>query len=62
MDWLYYKAKVTFTYGVELRGTKNDKYGFILPADQIIPTGNEIQAGLQALWTYVAEQVKTTAL
>jgi len=39
-DWGYDFANVTYSYGVELRDT--GEYGFLLPADQIIPQGEEI--------------------
>ncbi|CAH1248294.1 CPA2 [Branchiostoma lanceolatum] len=38
-DWAYDKAGVTYSYTVELRDT--GRYGFLLPADQIIPTAEE---------------------
>jgi len=38
-DWVYGVARVKYGYGVELRDT--GRYGFILPADQIIPSGIE---------------------
>jgi len=39
-DWTYGAAGAVFSYGIELRDT--GKYGFLLPADQIIPQGEEI--------------------
>ncbi|CAF4908178.1 unnamed protein product [Rotaria sp. Silwood1] len=54
-DWTYGVANVTFSYGVELRDT--GKYGFLLPEDQIIPTGEETMAGLVALLQYIEKQV-----
>lgn len=46
MDWIYDKAGINHSYLVELR----DKgyYGFLLPADQIIPTAMETWAGIKA--------------
>ena len=48
-DWFYsedaagrnggYRAA---PYCIELRGTENDGYGFVLPANQILPTGQEV--------------------
>ncbi|KAJ3214034.1 Carboxypeptidase A4 [Dinochytrium kinnereticum] len=58
IDWAYNVANVTYTYTAELRDT--GKYGFELPANQIIPAGEEIQAAMVALWEYVAEQVYNT--
>ena len=42
IDWAHGEAGIKYTYTIELRDTGN--YGFILPADQIIPTGEEIWA------------------
>ncbi|KAJ3214035.1 Carboxypeptidase A4 [Dinochytrium kinnereticum] len=55
IDWAYNVANVTYTYTVELRDTGT--YGFQLPANQIIPSGQETQAGVVALWEYVAAAV-----
>jgi len=38
-DWFYY-AKIWASYTIELRDT--GKYGFVLPASEIIPSGQEI--------------------
>lgn len=45
-DWAYDSARIQYTYALELRDT--GAYGFLLPADQIIPTGEETWAGLMA--------------
>lgn len=50
-DWTYGAEKIKYSYGVELRDT--GKYGFLLPADQIIPSGKETLEALKALCTYV---------
>ncbi|CAF4176160.1 unnamed protein product [Rotaria sp. Silwood2] len=55
VDWTYGIANVTFSYGVELRDT--GKYGFLLPENQIIPSGEETLAGLVALLQYIEKQV-----
>jgi len=39
-----YNAGVLYSYGVELRDT--GRYGFLLPADQIVPTGEETFAAV----------------
>lgn len=46
LDWVYSNAGVVHSYLAELR----DKgyYGFLLPADQIIPTSMETWAGIRA--------------
>ena len=46
-DWTYGTLGVTYSFSVELRDT--GRYGFLLPADQIIPTGEETFEGLKAL-------------
>jgi len=42
LDWTLGEAEIPYSYGMELRDTGN--YGFILPPDQIIPTGEEVWA------------------
>jgi len=46
-DWGYAVAKVVYSYGVELRDT--GQYGFVLPASQIRPQGEEIWAATVAV-------------
>lgn len=46
-DWTYGKLGVTYSFSVELRDT--GRHGFLLPAYQIIPTGEETFEGLKAL-------------
>ncbi|WP_411016248.1 M14 family zinc carboxypeptidase, partial [Salmonella sp. s51884] len=41
----------TYSYVVELRDTGN--HGFLLPADQIVPSGEESYDGVVALLDYV---------
>lgn len=45
-DWAYDTAGVQMAFALELRDTGN--YGFLLPADQIIPVGEETWAGIVA--------------
>jgi hypothetical protein len=45
-DWAYGVLGVPFVYTLELRD--QGRYGFVLPADQIIPTGEETWAGIKA--------------
>ncbi|CAF3818706.1 unnamed protein product, partial [Rotaria sp. Silwood1] len=52
VDWTFGKANITFSYAVELRDT--GEYGFLLPEDQIVPTGKETLAGELALLRYIA--------
>ncbi len=39
LDWAKGTAGIPYSYGMELRDT--GAYGFLLPPDQIIPTGEE---------------------
>ncbi|CAF3975355.1 unnamed protein product, partial [Rotaria sp. Silwood1] len=57
IDWMYEKVNVTFSYIVELRD--NGTYGFLLPANQIIPCGEEMLAGTIALLQYIEQYVYT---
>jgi len=50
MDWVTATLGVTYSYGLELRDT--GRYGFMLPASQILPTGVETFAAIK---TMVAE-------
>ncbi|CAL4063233.1 unnamed protein product [Meganyctiphanes norvegica] len=45
-DWAYDTAGVQYAFALELRDT--GYYGFLLPADQIIPCGEETWAGIMA--------------
>jgi hypothetical protein len=40
---------IKYSLTVELRDTGN--YGFVLPASQILPSGEEVWAGVKYLWT-----------
>ena len=48
-DWVHDVLGLTDSYTFELRPDENSGYGFDLPADQIIPTGQENVDGLLAL-------------
>jgi murein tripeptide amidase MpaA len=50
-DYTYGVANVLYSYGVELRDT--GEYGFLLPPDQIVPSGIETYAALK-LWATAA--------
>jgi len=42
LDWTLGEAGIPYSYGMELRDTGS--YGFVLPPEQIIPTGEEVWA------------------
>lgn len=46
-DWTYGELGVKYSFSVELRD--EGRYGFLLPPEQIIPTGEETFEGLKAL-------------
>lgn len=50
-DWTQQVAGVDINYTIELRDT--GEYGFLLPPQQIIPTGEELLAALQVLNLHV---------
>jgi len=51
LDWTYGQAGVLYSYAIELRDT--GQYGFILPASQIKPQGEEIIAGVVSMANYI---------
>ncbi len=45
VDWAYAQAGIKYSYSIELRDGLDEKgYGFLLPPEQIIPTGQEMYA------------------
>jgi len=46
-DWVYKTLGTTYTFALELRD--KGTYGFLLPADQIMPTGMETFAAIKAM-------------
>jgi murein tripeptide amidase MpaA len=48
-DWVYSSAGVPTSLAVELRPDESSSTGFLLPADQIKPTGAELYRGVVAL-------------
>ncbi|GFY41751.1 carboxypeptidase A2 [Trichonephila inaurata madagascariensis] len=46
-DWAYGVAGIKYSYTLELRDT--GKYGFMLPSEQILPTGEETWTGVKAM-------------
>lgn len=59
VDWVYDTAGVTFTYTFELRDT--GRYGFVLPPDQIIPSGEEIYASIKEMGLYIIDYYRTNS-
>jgi len=55
VDWTSGTAGVIYSYAIELRDT--GEYGFVLPEDQIVPSGQETLAGELALLKYIEAQV-----
>ncbi|XP_055711445.1 zinc carboxypeptidase-like [Phlebotomus papatasi] len=49
IDWVHGVAHVPLAFTFELRPDSNDHYGFLLPPDQIIPTGEESMDGIVAM-------------
>ena len=47
IDWAYEKGGVQYPFAVELRDT--GRYGFMLPANQIVPSGEEMTASIVAM-------------
>jgi len=47
LDWTLGEAGIPYSYGMELRDTGS--YGFLLPPEQIIPTGEEVWAFHEAV-------------
>ena len=54
VDWTYDTAKMLYSYAVELRD--QGQYGFLLPPEQIIPSGLETFEALKALAFYIKSQ------
>ncbi|XP_074051231.1 carboxypeptidase A4-like [Macrotis lagotis] len=54
IDWAY-KNKIKYSFTFELRDTGH--YGFLLPANQILPTAEETWLGLQAIMMHVKEHL-----
>uniref|UniRef100_A0ABM0GNQ2 Carboxypeptidase B-like n=1 Tax=Saccoglossus kowalevskii TaxID=10224 RepID=A0ABM0GNQ2_SACKO len=53
LDWYYGNATIKYSYLVELRD--QGEYGFLLPEDQIIPSGEETYAGMKAAIKFVQD-------
>lgn len=51
IDWFYHEMKARFSYQIKLRDTGS--YAFLLPKEQIIPTGEEIFDAMKYLGDYL---------
>lgn len=49
-DWVYHALGIKLSYTIELRGTPESTEMFILPADQIIPVGEEVLDAFVAMF------------
>lgn len=52
LDWIYANLGIKYTYALELRDT--GRYGFLLPANQIVPAASEFMEGLEAMAACIA--------
>jgi carboxypeptidase A4 len=55
-DWYCGVLKARFAYTIELRDT--GRYGFILPEDQILPSGEELWAAQEVVFKKMIEVSK----
>lgn len=55
LDWFYEEVKVKFSYQIKLRDTGS--YGFLLPKEQIVPTGREIVAAAEYLGKFLLGEI-----
>ncbi|KAJ6444190.1 zinc carboxypeptidase domain-containing protein [Purpureocillium lavendulum] len=51
IDWFYHELRAHFSYQIKLRDTGS--YGFLLPKDQIIPTGEEMFNAMKYFGDYL---------
>ena len=51
LDWMYHEMSVRYSYQIKLRDTGS--YGFLLPKENIVPTGDEVFRGLKFLGNYL---------
>jgi extracellular matrix protein 14 len=59
LDWFYHELKVKYAFQIKLRDTGS--YGFLLPKENIIPTGQEILDSVMYLGRFMLGEVGFTA-
>ncbi|KAL1920554.1 uncharacterized protein VTP21DRAFT_931 [Calcarisporiella thermophila] len=55
VDWAYEVADIPYSYSIELRDTGH--YGFLAPPEEIVPTGEETLAGIEAMLEEIIDQI-----
>lgn len=55
IDWFYHETRVQYSYQIKLRDTGS--YGFLLPKENIIPTGKEVVDAMLYLGKYLMGEV-----
>jgi extracellular matrix protein 14 len=51
IDWFYHELNVRYAFQIKLRDTGS--YGFLLPSEHIIPTGEEVFSALKLMADFI---------